>query len=55
MKEIETLSSRVTYENKWMKVREDRIRRSSGAEGIFGVVEKPDFVAILPVERGYIH
>jgi 8-oxo-dGTP pyrophosphatase MutT (NUDIX family) len=38
-----------------MKVREDRIRRSSGAEGIFGVVDKPDFVAIIPVEKGKIH
>lgn len=55
MTEIEALSTRVVYENKWMTVREDRIRRLSGAEGIYGVVEKPDFVVILPVQDGVIH
>lgn len=55
MDEIETLSSRVAYENRWMTVREDKIRRASGAEGLYGVVEKPDFVAILPIHDGHIH
>lgn len=55
MNEIETLDSTVVYENNWMKVREDKIRRSSGAEGIYGVVDKPDFVAIIPVQDGHIH
>lgn len=55
MKEIETLDTRIAYENKWMKVREDKVRRSSGSEGIFGVVDKPDFVAILPIEKNQIH
>lgn len=50
MKEIETLDSQIVYQNKWMSVREDKIRRPSGAEGIYGVVDKPDFVVILPVE-----
>lgn len=55
MHEIETLDSKIVYQNKWMTVREDRIRRPSGAEGIYGVVDKPDFVAILPIEDGHIH
>lgn len=55
MSEIETLSTRVAYKNNWMSVREDAIRRQSGAEGIFGVVEKPDFVAIVPIQDGFIH
>lgn len=55
MKEIETIDTRIAYENKWMKVREDKIRRSSGAEGIYGVVDKPDFVAIIPINEGHIH
>ncbi len=55
MKEIETVGSRIAYENKWMKVREDKIRRTSGAEGIYGVVDKPDFVAIIPIEKDTIH
>ncbi|WP_045855609.1 NUDIX domain-containing protein [Teredinibacter purpureus] len=55
MKEIETLNSTVVYRNKWMTVREDCIQRSSGHQGIFGVVEKTDFVVIIPVDNDYIH
>ena len=55
MDEIETLDSKIVYQNKWMSVREDRIRRPSGAEGIYGVVDKPDFVAILPIQDEHIH
>lgn len=53
--DIARLASRVVYENRWMRVREDRIRRRSGAEGIYGVVEKPDFVVIVPVDRDRVH
>jgi len=55
MAEIETITTKIVYENKWMTVREDGIRRPSGKEGIYGVVDKPDFVVILPVQDGYIH
>jgi len=55
VKEIEKISSRVTYQNNWMTVREDKVRRASGAEGIYGVVDKPDFVAIIPVQNNFIH
>lgn len=55
VKEIETLQTRIKYENRWMKVREDKIRRSNGTEGIYGIVDKPDFVAIIPIENNYIH
>ena len=47
--EIETLGSKLVYENRWMKVREDRILRQNGREGIYGVVEKADFAIILPL------
>lgn len=54
--EIETLSSRVVYQNRWMTVREDAIRRRDGSQGIYGVVDKVDFTAIVPLEPdGSIH
>jgi ADP-ribose pyrophosphatase len=54
--EIETIATRVVYENRWMRVREDTIRRRDGSEGIYGVVEKPDFAVIAPVEDdGSLH
>lgn len=37
-----------------MSVREDRIRRPDGSQGIYGVVEKPDFAVIAAVEDGHI-
>lgn len=45
---IEKLSGRVVYENRWMRVREDQVRFAGGQEGIYGVVEKPDFALIIP-------
>lgn len=54
--DIETLSSREAYRNRWMRVREDRIRRRDGSEGIFGVVEKPDFAVIAALDGdGRLH
>jgi ADP-ribose pyrophosphatase len=54
--DIETLARRVVYENRWMRVREDSIRRQDGSSGIYGVVEKSDFVVIAPVEQdGRLH
>ena len=54
--EITALSSRVVYENRWMRVREDEVLRQDGSTGIYGVVEKTDFVAIVAVEEnGDLH
>ena len=46
---ITTLSSRMAYRNPWTRVREDIIRRADGSEGLYGVVERDDFVVILPL------
>ncbi|TWT83115.1 ADP-ribose pyrophosphatase [Planctomycetes bacterium CA13] len=54
MKEIETVASKIVYQNRWMTVREDAIRRSDGDEGIYGIVEKPDFAVIAAVESGSV-
>jgi ADP-ribose pyrophosphatase len=54
--DIENLGTRIVYENRWMRLREDTIRRRDGSEGIYTVVEKPDFVVIVPIEEdGRIH
>lgn len=55
MSEIKQLASKVVYQNKWMRVREDRIRRANAGNGIYSVVEKADFVVILAVENDDIH
>ncbi|MBL8259103.1 MAG: NUDIX hydrolase [Candidatus Competibacteraceae bacterium] len=53
--EIETLASKVVYQNRWMTVREDQIRRQDGSPGIYGVVEKSDFAVIAAVQDGLIY
>lgn len=49
---IRQTSSRTVYENRWMRVREDEVKRADGSPGIFGVVEKPDFALIIPKDEG---
>jgi ADP-ribose pyrophosphatase len=54
--DIRTLDTRIVYENRWMRLREDAIRRPDGSDGIYSVVEKPDFVVIIPMEAdGRVH
>lgn len=48
--QIKQLSHELKYENKWMKVYEDKIQRGNGACGIYGVVEKPAFALIVPFD-----
>ncbi|GAB3544060.1 8-oxo-dGTP pyrophosphatase MutT (NUDIX family) [Actinopolyspora lacussalsi] len=49
---MRTESSRQVYANAWMTVREDAIRRADGSDGIYGVVDKPDYALIIPLETG---
>ena len=51
---ITTLSSREVYRNHWMRLREDRILRSNGTEGVYGVVEKHPAAIILPLDNGRV-
>lgn len=45
---IRTVSSRVAYENPWMRVREDEIERPDGERGVYALVEKEDFALVVP-------
>lgn len=53
--DVVATGSRVVYENRWMRVREDVVRRRDGSAGVYGVVEKPDFVVVAAVEAGRLH
>ncbi|ANZ38134.1 ADP-ribose pyrophosphatase [Lentzea guizhouensis] len=47
---MESLGTREVYANPWMTVREDEIRRADGTKGIYGVVDKPDFALVIPLD-----
>ena len=46
-------SSRVVYENPWMRVHEDRTERDDGTPGLYGWVEKPPAALIVALEAGH--
>jgi 8-oxo-dGTP pyrophosphatase MutT (NUDIX family) len=46
-----TLSSRVAYENAWIRVREDEVIRPDGQPGIYGVVEIRPSVGIVALNE----
>jgi 8-oxo-dGTP pyrophosphatase MutT (NUDIX family) len=37
-----------------MTVREDAVRRADGSDGVYGVVDKPDYALVIPLERGRV-
>ena len=50
------LASKVVYDNPWIRVREDRVVRPDGADGIYGVVHfKHTAVGVLPVEDEHVY
>lgn len=52
--EIDCIDSREAYANPWMRVREDRVRRADGSEGLFGIVEKEDFAVVVALQDGQV-
>ena len=53
--ELRRIDSKTVYKNRWMTVREDRVRRLNGEDGLYGVVEKPDFSLIVPFDGEKFH
>lgn len=51
MHDIKQLKRKTVYENRWMKVHEDDVQFPDGSKGIYGVVDKEDFVLIIPRHR----
>ena len=46
-----TLSSRVVHKNPWFSVREDKVVRPNGKNGVYYVVDKPSCVVIIPLTK----
>ena len=43
-------SSRLVYENRWMRLHEDRFERPDGSPGLYAWVEKPPAAVIVPLD-----
>jgi 8-oxo-dGTP pyrophosphatase MutT (NUDIX family) len=52
---MESTGSREVYANAWMRVREDSIVRPDGSAGVYGVVDKPDYALVIPMDGDRLH
>ena len=48
MSEIRRLGSREVYRNPWLRLREDEVQFADGSTGAYSVVDKQDFVLVVP-------
>lgn len=46
-----TTSSRIVYENPWVRVREDEVIRPDGGPGIYGVIEIRPSVGVVAIDE----
>jgi 8-oxo-dGTP pyrophosphatase MutT (NUDIX family) len=44
------VSRRLVYENRWMKLHEDRTERADGTPGLYAWIEKPPAALIVPLD-----
>ncbi|TYB60718.1 NUDIX hydrolase [Nonomuraea sp. PA05] len=49
------ISSRVVYSNDWLTLREDTVERLDGSHGLYGYLERPDAVLVIPWEDDGFH
>lgn len=47
----QVVSTKIMYENPWMRVREDAVIRPDGTNGIYGIMESDDSVVIVALNN----
>ncbi|MEW5808412.1 MAG: NUDIX hydrolase [Actinomycetota bacterium] len=55
MEPIRAVASRQVYQNNWLTIREDDIRRPDGSSGIYAVVDKPTYALVIPRDGDRFH
>ena len=51
---MRVVSTRVVYENRWMRLREDRPERDDGTPGLYGFIEMAPAALVVPIEDGHV-
>lgn len=50
------LGSELKYKNPWIEVKEDKVIRPDGKDGIFGTVRMKDGISVLPIDdEGFVY
>ncbi|MVU82235.1 NUDIX domain-containing protein [Nocardia sp. ET3-3] len=52
---METIGTREIYSNRWITLREDRVRQADGEETIYAFLEKADFAVVIPWDGERFH
>ena len=47
-------ATRVVYENRWMRLHEDRIERADGTPGLYAWIEKPPAAVVVPRDGDHV-
>ena len=47
-------STRVVYENRWIRLHEDRFERPDGGPGLYAWIEKPPAALIVPLDGDHV-
>jgi 8-oxo-dGTP pyrophosphatase MutT (NUDIX family) len=47
-------STRVVYENRWMRLREDEVERADGSPGMYAYVQKARSAIVVAIEDGHV-
>ena len=47
-------ATRVVYENRWMRLHEDRTERDDGTPGLYAWIEKPPAAVIVPRDGDHV-
>jgi 8-oxo-dGTP pyrophosphatase MutT (NUDIX family) len=51
---VRITSTRVIYENRWLRLREDRLERDDGSPGVYAYVQKPNGAIVVACEAGHV-
>ena len=51
---MRVVASRVVYENRWMRLHEDRLLRANGDPGLYAWIEKPPAALIVPLDGDHV-
>lgn len=51
---LTTLSTRIAFENPWVRLREDAVRYADGSEGRYAYIERPRYAIVAAVEDGHV-
>jgi 8-oxo-dGTP pyrophosphatase MutT (NUDIX family) len=51
---LTTTATRIAFENRWIRLREDAIRYGDGTAGVYAFIERPRYAIVAAIEDGHV-